>query len=310
MRRFDSAVILVALAGTVAQADVIQPFVPATDIQTQIQVQVSFSTPDKFQYRYTIFSSTASRQKVYEFFVETGGAPITAIAPPGWKFVGVSNVLTANWGSRTADVEPGHSLGGFELSSIGLPGTVRAFTRGLAPLVAVESEGDIPPRIPSTYKDAVIETTVGPSTFTFTDPSSAINRLISLKHQSVSLGWLRCREFVEDLDEKLDQAKRALAKGKPFKARKKLEQFVKKLEEQRREQQEEAREHDKRERKDKERGRKPDRDKRKDRAEEEEECINDNAFFLLKVNAEFIISKLPQKPKDKDEERESDEKDD
>ena len=161
-------------------------------------------------------------------------------------------------------------------------------------MVAVESRGDIPPRIPSKYKDAVIEPAVGPSTFTFTDAPSAIDRLISLKHQSVSLGWLRGDEFIKKLDKKLDQAKKALSKNKPFQARKKLEQFIKALDEQRKEQM-------KRQHEASEKG----KEKREEHAREDKRFINDNAFFLLKVNAEFIVSKLPAKPKDKDEEREA-----
>ncbi len=294
MRRLYSAVILVAFGGAIVQADVIQPFVPATDIQIQIRTEVLLSAPDKFQYRYTIFSSTASHQKVRQFFVETGGVPVVAVTPPGWHFVGISNVLTANWGAKVVgDIMPGSSLGGFVLSASGPPRIARTFTRGLAPLVAVESEGDIPPRIPSTYEDAIIELTVGPSTFTFTDPSSAIDRLIALKHQSASLGWLRGEEFIKQLDKKLDQAKKALAEGKGFKARKKLKQFVKKLEHQRKKQQERQKEAS-------EKG----KEKRDEHAREDKRFIDDNAFFLLKVNAEFIISKLPAKPKDKEEERE------
>lgn len=119
-----------------------------------------------------------------------------------------------------------------------------------------------------------------------------IDRLISLKHQTVSLDWLRGDELVKELDEKLDQAKKALAEGKPFKARKKLEQFIRKLEEQRKEQLE--RQHEASEK---------GREERAEHSADDKTFINDNAFFLLKPNAEFIISKLPSKPKDQDEDR-------
>lgn len=140
------------------------------------------------------------------------------------------------------------------------------------------------PFFPDIYEDAVQVQTIAPSTFTFTDIFSAIDRLIALKHQSASLGWLLGAEFIRDLDEKLDQAKAASALGKNFKARKKLEQFIHELEERRKEQM--ARQHEASEK---------GKDEKAERAEGPKTFLDDNAYYLLKVNAGFIVSKLPAK---------------
>lgn len=134
---------------------------------------------------------------------------------------------------------------------------------------------------------------IGPSTFTFTTPSTAVDRLIALKHQSASLGWLGNAKFVLKLDKRLDQAKAALARDKKKLARTRLSQFVHEL----------TKAHDKhggdhrdKHEDDDENNKDDDRDKK---------FVNDEAFQLLKINAEFIISKLPEQPKDNDEEKES-----
>ncbi|OGR97712.1 MAG: hypothetical protein A2V88_03470 [Elusimicrobia bacterium RBG_16_66_12] len=119
-----------------------------------------------------------------------------------------------------------------------------------------------------------------------------MDRLISLKHQVASLGWLGNAKFVLQLDKRLDQAKAALARDKKKLARVRLSQFVHELEKAHKDHGDDR--HDKHEDgRDKNKG--DDRDKK---------FVNDDAFQLLKINAEFIMAKLPAKAKDKDEEDE------
>ena len=111
----------------------------------------------------------------------------------------------------------------------------------------------------------------------------ALDRLIALKHESASLGWLRGEELIENLDRKLDLAKAALSRNQTHQARQHLEQFIQTLEQQRDLQlkrQQEASEQGK--------------EQREARPQEDKRFMDDNAFYLLKANAEFIISRLPQ----------------
>ena len=113
-----------------------------------------------------------------------------------------------------------------------------------------------------------------------------IARLIELKHQSVSLDWLGDAKFALKLDRRLDEAKAALAAGKPVLARERLAQFVHDLTEVHKERGEEERS----------------RESGKERAKRKRErFVNDEAYQLLKINADYIIAKLPEKAKDRDE---------
>lgn len=106
--------------------------------------------------------------------------------------------------------------------------------------------------------------------------------LVTLKHQAAGFGWLGDAKFVQKLDKRLDEAKAALARDKKKLARVRLTQFVHELEKAHKE-----RGHGK------EKGKHPGK-----------KFANDEVFQLLKINAEFIIAKLPTKGKDKDEEDE------
>lgn len=134
-----------------------------------------------------------------------------------------------------------------------------------------------------------------------TTPAGLIGRLVSLKHQAVGQSWIGGRDFIEDLDEKLDQAKRDLGNGDGSRARHPLREFIRQLDEQHREEEEKRREeHEERE------GREGRGDHHKDRERHSrrEKFLNDSAFFLLKVNAEYILSKLPKPHDEDDHERE------
>lgn len=308
------------------------------------------SAKDVFRYAYTIINAPQSVGQIDSFYIDiatlpggitlssdglinsaTGYSGIGVLSlsseventtipvgfesqPEGWDS-GPSAELTAGWYGPLppgVPISPGQSLGLFVLTSHGLPG-VRRFT--------VEPSYDPDDFIKGNIDDAdsdeeaqqIVDLdnaiqraiqfqgiTIGPiRPPSLTDLTQLINFLISLKHQSVSSGWLSGEEFINQLDKKLEQAKKALAEGKGFKARKKLEQFINELEQQRKEQ--EKRQHEASEK---------GKEKREEWPEEDKRFLNDNAFFLLKPNAEFIISKLPPKPKDKDEESESGEGDD
>lgn len=213
----------------------------------------------------------------------------TGIAAAGWLYA-----------APEARIAPGNSLAGFKIRGKNIPAIKRFFVQSQSSDSTPDGEPGNPEEesavteLTDFFNDSTSGLTLGPDPVP--DPldlSALIDRLISLKHQSASLGWLRGDELIKQLDKKLEQAKKALAEGKGFKARKKLEQFVKKLEHQRKEQQERQKEAS-------ENG----KEKREEHAQEDKRFIDDNAFFLLKVNAEFIISKLPEKPKDKEEEEE------
>ncbi len=268
---------------------------PATKIAITIESKVSLTSTDTFLYEYTIRSGTLSQQEVRTFAVKLDTSTIaeTIITPAGWT--NVSNTFGGKgllrWSAtKSARIRPGGATTGFTIVSRNLPDIQDSLTRGFVPMPAVVFVDEITPKPRDFEQDSIHIPTIAPSTVLFGGTIDvAIFRLISLKHQSVTIGWLRGDEFIKKLDKKLDQAKKALVENKPFKARKKLEQFIKALEQQRKEQQ-------KRQHEASEKG----REERAEHSKDDKRFINDNAFFLLKVNAEFIISKLPAKERGED----------
>ena len=100
---------------------------------------------------------------------------------------------------------------------------------------------------------------VGPSTFVYSHPGIAVDRLVAFKHEAVSLKWISgpgSEGIVRSLDAKLDSAKASISRGQNKTAANQLNAFINELQAQR------------------------------------GKAVNDSAFYLLKANAEFIIGKL------------------
>lgn len=269
------------------------------------------------EYRYQLRNSTASVQPAvsWDIEVDTGISTEGMDAPPRWAVGGcckvddvrrnATGIRAAGWVIDADDslIQPGEQLGDFSFTTRSLPDVRRFFVEGFTENDMPEGEfpeeelesGELGELL-DFFNNSSSGNTVGPEPIPeVLDLGALIDRLISLKQESVSLGWLRGDEFIKKLGHRLDQAKEALAEGKDFKARKRLEQFIKTLEERRKEQ-------EKRQREASEKG----RQKREERPEEDKRFINDNAFFLLKVNAEFIVARLPEKPQDRDGEPDAD----
>lgn len=281
-------------------------------VTAEVLVVVRPLQDGKVEYEYTLRNSTMSQQALEGFFVQVdvNVTKVDMLPAPGWDVGGccISNgrKRVVDWlpGSAFPLIRPGDALGGFRLRLKSLP-AVKDFhaqgftTKDLAPAEGLTDEdyqrlGELQ----STFANSFSAKTLGPDPVPeVVDPSSLIDRLISLKRQAASLGWITGEKFIRKLDKRLEKAKRALSRNKPFVARAKLKQFIRDLEHQRRKQQ-------KREEHEDEHG------ERNEKSEglhghKLKAFLNDNAFFLLQVNAEFTLSKLPEKPKDKDEDKEA-----
>ncbi|MEK6543302.1 MAG: hypothetical protein AABZ44_02580, partial [Elusimicrobiota bacterium] len=208
MKKVIFALHIVALLSAHAVAS--QPFVPATRIKVDVKLNVSLSI-SSFTFSYAVESSRASEQSVYQFFVETRGALVEALSPSKWTFGndGFVVIWTAEVGG---DIVPGGQLDGFKIRTKALPGLVKVYVRGLAPLPSVEmgENPEILGPIPDEFEDAIILPSIGPDTFVATATiTDLISRLISIKHQAYSLGWISgpgAEGIVNSLDAKLDAA--------------------------------------------------------------------------------------------------------
>jgi hypothetical protein len=102
-----------------------------------------------------------------------------------------------------------------------------------------------------------------------------LDTLISLKHQAITAGWLVDRNFLNELDNHLENAQKHLARGDSVNARKEIEKFQEKV--------------------DKEYQKTSD-DQKKGKAPDKR-FVTEEGWKLLYFNAQYIIDRLPEKSK-------------
>lgn len=240
-------------------------FVPATQFAATVTPSITASSSG-FVYVYQVATTSSSIQNVIEVYVELNNTPVTGTSPEGWNFRVTSGEDITHRGywaaaSPDSDINPGTIRGGFSLRSKFLPSVGPIFLRGNALLPSFEDGEDIPAGTfpASVYDDAVVIMTIVPSSFTVTASADSVERIISLKHQASTLGWIYgpgSQGLIQSLDAKLDAAKSALSRGQTVTASNQLKSFINECKAQR--------------------GKK----------------LNENAFLLLSTNAEEIVGKL------------------
>jgi hypothetical protein len=193
-------------------------------------------------------------------------------------------------------IPPGGSLSGYTLASAGIPGIKKYFIEGYTENDTPHFEGgsaeeeNAVDNLSDFFNNSTSGMTLGPDVISSSMPVDAlIDRLTALKHESATNGWLGDAKFVLKLDRRLGEAKAALAAGKPALARVRLTQFVHDLTVVHEEHGDAGRS--------RERGKERDERRR-------EKFVNDDAYQLLKINADYIVAKLPEKAKGRDEEEE------
>lgn len=210
-------------------------------------------------------------------------------------------------------LEPTWSKDGFALASNALPGITNAYFQGFAKTTGFPAE---PPfeidrqvaRLEVFPANHVKRNTVGPvmSPETIGRPE-LLDTLLSYTRQSAELGWLGkdrdddCDDderpddgITKNIEQRLQKAKRELAKGDSVQARKELEKLVRKVERIWKRSQQEEKKH------------------KRDKWEKRGDVImTSEAYALLKYNTEYLIDRLPSEKKKKGEkEKKGDDRDD
>lgn len=263
-----------------------------------IGVSVQLSTGGVFTYAYTVFNTGLNTGEIDDIdldiskgtnTIELGSEGLTSdeslalevsqtifnqkrnvLVPVGLRspHVGqwissLSVNLTASWGAVAplARITPGEAQDGFVVQSRGIPGIRKVTLHPRFEQTPVEEATveDVTRIRSITDQIKFTALTIGPVSPRSLGPVSLIDDLIGLKHESASLGWIfgpGMEGIVKSLDAKLDAAKVAVGRGQNKAAANQLSAFVNELGALR--------------------GKK----------------LNDSAYFLLRVNAEFIISRL------------------
>ncbi|NNN04713.1 MAG: hypothetical protein HKL90_02315 [Elusimicrobia bacterium] len=281
-------------------------FDTADHLQISMKPAISFNlSSGTFTYLFQVASASSSAQVLeYLTLVEAdadtdSGGTISQILKPtnvtSWEgdyadnFGGIkTNSVSwySAWPTSSTDdlmhpspeaLQPGKSLTNLGLISTFLPGPTTFYAQGwvipatqeqidakLGASPATEPSGRqlqaIYPAALPINKNSFHGLTIGPmqSPVGLT-PAALVDRLAALKHQALTLGWISgpgAEGVVQSLDAKLTAAKAALARGDAKAAEGQLTAFINELNAQ----------HGK--------------------------LIDDNAFFMLQANAQFILAKL------------------
>jgi hypothetical protein len=308
-----SAVIAFSVRGLALTAEEIG-YEPHNKATATVSVSLQ-SVNGENEYTYAVHNLPGSQRAIVSFKIQVD-VPVSSLTvtnPSSWDSfdcciqdkhrVNATNIKIGGWlyGNETSQIQPGASLSGFKLRARGVPEIKRFFIESQSSTVVPnaepgnQAESDALDELTDFFNDSTSGFTIGPGPAPIsTDIGTLIDSLIASKHMSASLGWLGKAKFVAKLDKRLDQAKVALTRDKKKLARTHLVQFVHDLTKAHK-RHDHDHEHDDKD--DDRHGKGKDDHRRK-------KFVNDEAFQLLKINAEFIIAKLPAKAKDKDEEDE------
>ncbi|MBI4667998.1 MAG: hypothetical protein HY747_02250 [Elusimicrobia bacterium] len=188
------------------------------------------------------------------------------VLPPSYIWLpGFSNALRVGWLTRVdSQIQPSQSVSGFKLQSRGLPGVRDCEARpylnfdDLPDEIAEDAEKAYQFRLSLSFHGK----TIGPSAPKGLDPASLLDYLIDQKHQAKQAGWISgpgAEGMEKSLDAKLNAAKDAVGRGQNNAARNQLKAFLNEVEAQR------------------------------------GKALNNNTYLLLKLNAQYILTKLPEK---------------
>ncbi len=216
--------------------------------------------------RYRVANDRKSEQAGQILQIEAG-VPVTAMAVPNASrdWVHIASASKVYWASvaKEQDIAPGTSRSGFAIDTRGgLPGVVRFWVEGRyeIPMVTeAEAEKDTlgEPRVED---NSVTGLTVGAEAVADLTPGGLLQRLSGLNARACELGWITNAGVCHSLQVKLEQATASLARGNRQAARGQLQAFVQELTAQ--------------------------------RGPEPGKHVSENAYWLLKLNVEFLLAKL------------------
>lgn len=217
-----------------------------------------------FKYEYSLYSKPTSIQDIWTFDIEIRISCESVTAPGGWSG-GVMEHLPppgpiVEWGSdyETFRIRPGNSISGFSLQSKGVPGITTSHTLGWVATPSYEAGMAPEDNRPKWPEDSVKTRTIGPvppPSYPF-DPLAFADYINRMKDESSTLGWIDNEKIAASLGKKLFNARKSIGKKDKRAAKNELRAFIDLLEAQK------------------------------------GNHVNDSAFYLLKPNAEYLITTL------------------
>lgn len=258
-------VALVPLRGARAQDSI--PWPRGDRLTVTVSVREVQARGDTLRIRYRLASASRSEQSGELFAVRSGGVVVRVKAPLGWyaSHGTIADSSVVDWSSLVVrmDLAPGKSLDGFEFEAVGALDVVSFLVHGhVQPPVVTDSTEGLLQSAPSVWADAFRGQTIGVVAVPV-DPSpvALIHRLDTLGGRACGeLGWIPSEEVCRMLRAKLAGAAASLAAGQTQAAAAQLTAYLHALDAQ--------------------------------RGTEPGKHVSDSAYWLLKVNAEYVLAKL------------------
>ncbi|HVO36488.1 MAG TPA: hypothetical protein VMT21_13025 [Gemmatimonadales bacterium] len=236
---------------------------------------------DTTSVQFRLHNRLDSREQLFTYTVDAP-APVARIPTPeptaAWMVsTDYRGRSVADWTALDSVVPPGSDSPDLLYLAVGLPAIVANWTRGYYPpprLTAADTNPLVRPADPL-EENSIKGWTVGIGPFPADRrPADLLARLRMWADSSCHIGWIRNRRICHEFGEKLREAARDLVRGHASEAAEDLREFVRELGERfGRGEGEQAHE----ERAARDRVREP---------------ISDAAYWLLKVNAEYILARL------------------
>jgi len=255
--RFSIAVTVLALSPSVGMSQ----GAPGTNLAVDVRVTAVTMRGETTQVTYVLRNAPTSAEQLFRFVVEAP-APVVRIwrPEPRGDWVAYTNYAfrsVARWAVLGEEMAPGDESPPLVFEAIGLPAIVTSSVRGYTPLST-----DIPSdTLPMPVLEVVPDSTVGVEPFP-TDGSAGnlLSRLHLLLDQAcgTALAWITSSTVCTSLGGKLDTASQRLSQADTAGAETQIQSFLTELEAQ----------------------------------HGTGLPVNDSAYWLLKVNAEYILGRL------------------
>ncbi len=242
------------------------PWPRADSLSATVQVRVMAIRGDTVRLSYTLTVGGSSAQPAYLLLLRSDVHPTAVSSPVGWYASSgvIDDSGEVDWSSlaHRADVRPGASEQGFEAEAVGLLDIIayRVQGRHAAPVVTDSTEGLIQSP-PSVWANSVGGRSVGLVPVPLDNSAGALlPRLDSLVARACRLGWISSQGICQSLRTKLERAVAAVGRGNTHAAAGELAACVQELEAQ--------------------------------HGPEPGKSVNYSAYWLLKVNAEYVLTRL------------------
>lgn len=236
---------------------------PGTNLVVDVMVTEVAVLGNRARVEYVLENSAESIEELFVFSVDAPSPVLSIPLPQPEQFWTTSTFYrehsVASWTLLGVHLAPGESSPALVFEAAGLPGIVTHRVRGWAPP---------PPVTPRPHdfvvsnprdENSVLGKTVGIEPFpTDLSPVNLVRRLQELTDETCGeLGWIDNPGVCNSLRRKLENAERSLRRGPTNAAEGQLNALLNELEAQR------------------------------------GEHVNDSAYWLLRSNAEFVLSALP-----------------